>query len=295
MVTSDKNKITTYNYLQGIVFALYSKAFYRDVCLNWRGIGALYVIVISSILFIPGVVSFNYWVKDLLGLKDNIVEVSGGRYQLPERLAEIANQIPDMVIEKGRLSLSEDIQQPYIIYSNIKEKPILAIDTTGKITSPSDVGAYAVLTERTLAAKKRNGEIEYYNLKLVAELLGGASEEKLAIDKDFIAGILEQSVNKISVVSASYYITGTFMSLANNGLRALLLSVPALLMCGFITGREIPFSVLLRLSMVSSTPVIILNALSSYFFMQKIFSQPELVYFTVHAWFLYFAMKSVKK
>lgn len=92
---------------------------YRDVAKNWKGTGFLYIFLILVFLCVPRAIRFHS-------------DMSQG---IAEGLPKFMETIPDFELKNGQLSVN--VKQPFY-YPDPKE-PVFVIDTTGKITSLSQV------------------------------------------------------------------------------------------------------------------------------------------------------------
>ena len=92
---------------------------YLDVAKNWKGTGFLYIFLILVFLCVPRAVRVH-------------ADISQG---IAEGLPKFMETIPDFELKNGELSV--DVKQPF--YYPDKKAPVFVIDTTGKITSLSQV------------------------------------------------------------------------------------------------------------------------------------------------------------
>lgn len=115
--------------LSALFASFFSKELYRDVAHAWRGIGFLYLVLVSMITWAPTVAVTHFQVKKYV-----------------EELWPIAVQhFPEFKNEKG--IISSTAPQPYIVMDNSKPpKPEFVLDTTGAIKSFEDTTAPLLVT-----------------------------------------------------------------------------------------------------------------------------------------------------
>jgi len=120
---------------------LFSKPFYQDVGLNWRGIGARYLLMLVVLCW---VVVLIQWTIGFSNFVNN---------EAPTALKDF----PPIKIDHGKAS--SPVKQPYIMKDD-KGRPIFVLDTTGEVKEPSDIGAMILLTETEWIQQDRSGRVE---------------------------------------------------------------------------------------------------------------------------------------
>lgn len=227
-----------YSYLQAILMSFYSVNIYVDVRHRWKGYGTLYLLSTVSILIIPlaaffGVDKYNYY-NDVL---------------IPS-----VKQLPSMEVIKGELQFNK--KSPYYINNPKTNKPIIIIDTSGKITQLNDknfpsasllITKYAILSrfEDTPATmekfgKNLNGKISHATIIPMFERLKFIFFSTLYPTLTmFFYGVL------VSTIAILAFIMKVFSRV--------------------IMKYDINFKQAMRIACVSSTPMVVLFLLSTMF------------------------------
>jgi Protein of unknown function (DUF1189) len=137
--------VRTYGMLGALVRApVFSKALYTDVALNWRGVGALYLLFLSFLTWLPIMI---------------IVTVSMTNFINYDAAREFKD-FPTIKLEKGQVS--SDVAQPYIMKDD-RGQPVFVLDTTGKVTDPRDMHARLLIT-KTEMVQDNGGVIQRRSL-----------------------------------------------------------------------------------------------------------------------------------
>lgn len=134
-----------YGRIQGLVLALGSASFYRDVAQHWGGIGILYLLLLFTLTWIPLLVK---------------MQVGFGHF-VHEEFPKAAKDFPPITIRAGQAS--SPVPQPFTMNDPETGKPIFVLDTTGKITSLDQSPAVLLLTKTKLHARNQ-GKIEIHDL-----------------------------------------------------------------------------------------------------------------------------------
>lgn len=108
-----------FTYFQAIFLSFYSADLYVDVRHRWRGVGALYLLLLSAILTLPWSIKLLYEQAEY--------------YQ--HVLLPAFKKLPTLKIENGTVQF--DKPEPYMINDPKTGKPLIIIDTTGKIADIS--------------------------------------------------------------------------------------------------------------------------------------------------------------
>ncbi|MHC4654051.1 MAG: DUF1189 family protein [Planctomycetota bacterium] len=156
------------------VLSFFSKDFYREVGLLWKGICFGYLLLLLAICWIPMMVRIH------LGFAGFV------KNDAPT----IVDQVPEITITDGQLSIDEP--EPYYIKIPDTNDNLAVIDTTGSITSPEDVNAFCLLTKTSMIMKQSNFETRTYDLSQVKSFTvsGDGIMKFLHIIKKFLFIIL---------------------------------------------------------------------------------------------------------
>ena len=220
-----------YGVFHALVMSLFSKDLYRDVAANWKGIGGLYLLLLTILTVVPLAMVIQHHVGEALA----------------DDTAPVIDQIPPIVIEDGRLSA--DCEPPYVIVPDPDdpESPIVAvIDTTGQTTSLDQTDAYVLVTATHI--HHREGET-----KTVSNSF--AEVPQFQLDRDKVHGWAQWIHKWLWVfVGPALFV---FFYVA----RLLLALVAALLalIVAAMANRKLSFAALMRLSAVAITPAVIFS------------------------------------
>ncbi|MBI4864635.1 MAG: DUF1189 family protein [Candidatus Riflebacteria bacterium] len=136
-----------YSSMHALLLSFFSGELYRDVAFSWRGIGLLYLILLSGLCWIPSAI---------------VTHLSLDRFVRNE-LPELAKQVPPMTLVKGKLG--SPVPQPYIIHDETTKKPMFILDTTGKTVSLDNTPAMVLLTESKIFARQNKDDIRIRDLR----------------------------------------------------------------------------------------------------------------------------------
>src|SRR3990172_8756471 len=124
-----------YGVFHPLLLSFYSNALYRDVAKNWKGVGFLYLLLLLALTWIPVMIHFH----------NNLSE------GISREAPKFVNQIPKITITKGEVSV--DVPVPYYIIEPQSGVQLVAIDTSGQITSLDQTNAVALLTKKSFIMK----------------------------------------------------------------------------------------------------------------------------------------------
>jgi hypothetical protein len=219
--------VRRYNEFSGLWRApLFNKTFYQDVALNWRGIGARFLLLLVMLTWLAYLIEatflFNGFIaKDMQGAFADF---------------------PKITISKG--VASSDVKQPYVIKDE-QGKPVFVFDTTGEVTQPDRNGPMLVMTRTELIQMDSMGNVQRHPLSQIPDMV---------IDRQWLMSWVYVARNMLIPGGLACCGGGTF------GLRLLLaLGLAAIglaLNSGFHGGLS--FQALIRLSVVSMAgPVLV--------------------------------------
>lgn len=210
------------------VLSFFSKDFYREVGLQWKGICFGYLLLLLAICWIPMIVRIHLGFAGFVN-KD---------------APTIVEQVPEITITDGQVSIEEP--QPYHIKIPDTNDIIGVIDTTGSIESPQDANAFCLLTKTSIIMKQSNFETRTYDLSQVKSFTvsGEGIMKLLHITKKFLFIILYP----IALLSSYVY----------RIIQALIFAAIGLLFASMCK-VSLRYGALLRLAVVAMTPCMIVK------------------------------------
>lgn len=241
------------------VLSFFSKDFYREVGLQWKGICFGYLLLLLAICWIPMMVRIH------LGFAGFV------KNDAPS----VVDQVPEITITDGQVSI--DKPQPYYITVPDSNDIIAVIDTTGFIESPADANAFFLLTNNSIITRQSDFETRTFDLSQVKSFTvsGDGIMDFLYIIKKFLFIIL--------------YPIALLSSYAYRIIQALIYAAVGLLFASMCK-VSLSYGALLRLAVVAMTPCMIIKtvfALSGGFFpcigLLYILIILAYLYFGVHA------------
>lgn len=215
--------------------SFYSSELYRDIALNWRGVGLLYLFFLVVLGAVP------ITVKAQLGY--------GGWLDGDAR--DVIAKIPRITITNGEVST--DVETPYYIPmppgwatgQNAQARYLAVIDLTGTYASAREADTLVLLTESAISFRNRN-ETRSYDLSGV---------QRGAFDGSDVAGWL----NAVRPFVAPLVYVGTLLS--TYVYRIAQVAIYALI--GFLFGKmfrvRLEYPAVMRLMAVAITPALVLN------------------------------------
>lgn len=215
-----------YNELSGLWrVPMLSRGFFQDVALRWRGIGMRYLMLILALTWLT-----------VLGK----ITVDFSRY-INGAAVEDLKDFPSMTLAKGKLS--SPVPQPYVF--SVKGSPLFVLDTTGEIKRPGEKGAPLLITET----------------EFIQEQPGSTRNESLAAFPDMTVDSAKAMSFMRTVrnwlIPLGFPLLFAF-SIVYRLLAALIVAAIGLaIAAGF--RAQLSFPALLRLAIVSFTPVLLLD------------------------------------
>jgi hypothetical protein len=224
-----------YTIIHPLYMAFYSKSLYRDVASNWpTWFCFLYLLSLLALCWIPGMIRLDSDISEF-------VDAEAPKY---------VNQMPVVSISKGQASLAEP--QPYIIKDPEKGDPVMIIDTTGQTTSIDNSKAMVLLTKTQLILKDRLQGSRMLNLSEIGDM---------TIDKAMVYDWLEAFLEWFAIL---LYPFAVLFSFTFKGIQAALYALIGILFSRIIKAG-LNYKAMIRLAVISLTPVIILNTLTIFF------------------------------
>lgn len=244
------------------VMSFYSKALYRDVGLQWKGVGFAYLLLLLGFCWLPGFVRFQLGLSDFA---DN-------------RAQKVISQMPRISIVGGEATV--EAPQPLHVTDPETGQVLVIIDTTGTITSLAETEA-RVLVNRTEAAIKKN-EIE-------TRIVSFREINEFTVDQARVTGWLNMVRKFAAPVLYPPAVLGSF---AYRVIQLLIYAAIGLLFASWCKST-LSYASLLRLAAVAVTPCIITNTVLGA--AQVEIPVPGLWYFLISMGYLFFGVKAVAR
>jgi uncharacterized membrane protein YagU involved in acid resistance len=241
--------------------SFFSADFYRDVGRHWRGIAFLYLLLLLAVSWIPVMFKIQAKVNEFIFTQS----------------PKIIKQIPKIKISKGEAIVSADM--PYIIKDPDTGAPFIIIDTTGKTENLGNTNAQGLLTKTKFIIKRNELETRTFDLSDVGDL---------TIDQDIIRSLAD-SFRQWFII-----LLYPFVLLFSYGYRIIQALMYALIGKFFSKKlkADLNYGALLSLTMVSVTPVIIVNSIYNYLDLKIPFPFWGTICFFIAMGYLRFAIKA---
>lgn len=210
--------------------SFYSKALYRDVVENWKGLCLPYLLSMLALCIIPGVMKMNF-------------ELSG---YLNSVAPGIVKQVPVITIKKGFLSI--DKPEPYIIKDEKTDSPLIIIDTTGQTTSLEGSKALMLVKKDEILVRKDRTDTRSFELDGI---------DNLVIDRGVLYNWIEAMEDSFVFV---LYPMALLFSFAFHFAEILLYAA----LGGILTRRlkiTLTYKALVRLAAIAITPAMVIGAI----------------------------------
>ncbi|CAN5362126.1 DUF1189 family protein [soil metagenome] len=215
--------------LRAMVLApAFFKPLYRDVARNWRGIGALYLLLLVAITGAITAAKFHYEVKKF------------ARDDFPTAVQDV----PPISIRDG--VVSSPVKQPYEIVNKKTGEVFAVLDTTGTVTSLKDSPAMMLVTANELHYRD-NKQIKIQDLSDIKTF--DLDRQKLQRWMDVGAGWVGPGM------FAFFLIFGFIYRL----IQALIYALFGLAFAAMFKAR-LSYQQLIRLAIISVTTVMLLDA-----------------------------------
>jgi len=216
------------------LLSFFSKELYRDVGLNWKGVGFAYLLLLLAICSVPQMFKIQAWLSHFID----------------KEVPPLIEQVPRITITNGQVNV--DVPQPYYIREPDSNDILAIIDTTGKTQSLVDTDAFALLTKTKLIYRKSDVEYRIHDLSDVREFV---------LDKGHITGWLNFAKKVFAPVFYPFIVLGMFLFRI---IQALIYGVIGLLFAS-LCRVKLSYDSLLRLAVVAVTPCIIVNTIFEVF------------------------------
>jgi hypothetical protein len=212
-----------------IVLSIFSGDLYRDVGRTWRGVGAVYLLVVTVVCGVPVLISMQ----------------AGMRHVARTEAGPILDQIPLIVLHDGRASTNAPMP---VVIRDSGGRALAILDTTGQISSLDSTEARVLVTSTRAFLRRRLGVTEVYDLSLLPRF-----EVDRVKATRWVRGFLAWAALLVSPFVIGMIFLFRLVQVAAFALVGMLLA-------GRLGARP-GFAALMRLSAVAFTPMILLDAL----------------------------------
>ncbi|MFO0754783.1 MAG: DUF1189 family protein [Thermodesulfovibrionales bacterium] len=219
-----------YSLVHPLYLSLFSRSLYRDVCRNWKGYCCTYLLLLLSLYGIPEIMRFQARVSALIATE----------------APKVVSQLPVITLTRGTASI--DAPSPHFVYYPDKSTPFFILDTSGAITSLDNSPALALLTGTKLLLKRSPEDTRVFDL---------AGFDRIVIDQKRVREWTELFRSLLPLLLFPFAL---FTSLLYYGMQIL----PSAAVGAFFArqfGLSLGYQALVRLSVVSFTPSLILQSL----------------------------------
>ena len=217
-----------YSLLHPPLLSFFSKDLYRDVGQNWKGIAALYLLLLLAFCWI-----FETWA----------VNAKVSQF-ITNEVPPFVEQIPEITIQDGSVSINKPV--PYLIRDPESNNVIAIIDTSGQYTSLDNSEAYLLLTKNKLIGKESEIKTRVYDLSQIDEFfLDQATANKfLNMFKTYFPFV--------------FYICAVIFSFIYRLVQVLIYGAIGLLFCKLVKTR-LAYQTVVRLAVIAITPVVLID------------------------------------
>ena len=210
------------------LLSFFSKELYRDVALNWKGVGAVlgYLLLLLAVCWIPTMIEMHIAFADFV---DN-------------EAPKVVEQVPEITITDGQVSIEQP--QPYYIKDPDCNGVLAIIDTTATITSLEDSNALCLLTKNSIIWQQSEFETRTIDLSEV---------ENFVLSSERIMGWLHTAGKFLAIIIYPFALLGSYLYRI---VQALIYAAIGLLFALYCK-VTLSYAALLRLAVVAVTPCVI--------------------------------------
>ena len=251
-----------FTWWQALWLSFFSRQLYQSVARQWRGIGSLYLLILSALVVLPVTMEIR---ADYLAFVEN---------DLPLYLDEL----PELTIQNGTASTPED--RPYIINEKGTTDPFIVVDTSGKITDLEQTSPPVLITADRLYIRKSDVETRSFDFSTFPDM---------TIDRSLIERFM--ATTSKFVPPFTYLILVTFAW----SWRITQAMVYALL-AGWIArkqGFSMRYPSFVRISAVALTPAILIDMLLGILGLPLPFA--NVLFMVLEVMYLRFAIQSISQ
>ncbi len=279
-------------YIHSLAKSLHSRIFYSELIRRNNIYGLKYTLFIALILSIPASLQVRYLLNSLVTSEAGMFhQISGNNIE--KEIEYISAQVPKLIFERGKFK-TNNLEPTYIRSKN--GEPIAVIDTERNLEDLSTLGNIVLLRDTDmliLAGGKTSGIINAADIYQSFQNYFLINSEKVLqfnsddFFRDFYA-IITISYPAIFIfcfiwLGLRYFFKAILYSFIVGIFFSLMLKI-----------YRFDFKQCVRISAFTSTPVALLEFIS-FTSGQNIFAYPNLVYFTTHLIYIYFAVESFRK
>lgn len=243
-----------------LVMAFYSKALYQDVARHWKGIGALYLLMLLVITWLPMIFIGNLGVKAFID------------HELPPYVA----QVPIVTINNGELTVDKPV--PYHIRDVETGKTVVLVDTSGKTQNLQQTSALVLVTKHEVMIRNTaKNQIRQYEFQQGIDF---------SFDKADVASWLQVVGKWLLIILFPLIIA---VSYAYRIVQALIYGAIGLFFSAILKAK-LSFQQSMRLAIIAVTPAVMLSTL--FDFLGIGFPFMYVSYFALTLVYLFFAVYS---
>ncbi len=252
--------MSKYSFFQIPLLSFYSTDLYRDMALNKKGVGFAYLFLLLAFC----------WLIIVFAM-DNKIDA-----YFDEHSPGFLDQFPEITIQDGKASIRES--QPYYIDDPKTGRPLAVIDTTGTINSLEQTEAVILLNKNTVTVEKNKMETRTFDLSEVSDMV---------LDRLLLSTWIEATKSYMFAVIYPFVLAGSYFYRI---IQMLLYAAIGLLFASMLK-VEPDYSRLLRLSVVASTPAILIN---TFLWIAGIkLPMAGLIFFGMSMVYLYLGIKAI--
>ena len=207
--------------------AFYSKALYRDIALNWKGVCFGYLILMLALCWIPTMFKFHSLVT----------------FMIDNHARQFVDQIPEVRIIDGKASIDEPV--PYYIIDPTSHQALIIFDTTGRYTALENAGALALMTEKEFIVNKSDHETTRFSFRDI---------DHFTLTRQMINDFLEMLRKYLALALYPFALLGSFIFRL---VQSLIYAAIGLVFASFCK-TKLSYDSLIRLSVVAITPGLII-------------------------------------
>jgi hypothetical protein len=239
------------------VMSFFSMDFYRDVGLNFKGVGFGYLFLLLAVFWLPPMIRMQWLYSDFV------------EYKAPDTVG----QVPEIRIDDGEASIKEP--QPYYITMPDSNEAVAIIDTTGSIVSLEDSNTFCLLTRTDFIMRINEFETRSFDLGKI---------ESFVLDSNRIMGWLRTSKKYLFLTLYPFLLGSEYVY----RIIQVLIYAAIGLAFAFSNRVKLTYSAMLRMSVMAVTPCIIVASIVGLV-TQKI---PWMLYLMAALTYLFFAVRA---
>lgn len=229
-MTDEKGLMQRYSMVHPLYLSFFSKSLYQDVARNWKGLCLTYLFALLALSVIPGVMK----------IRTNLINFFN------TDAPAFVKQMPTITVKDGKVSISKP--QPYYIRDEKTDKPVMIIDTTGKVSSLSHSPAVVLVTKTSVIIKTDEDETRTFDLSDV---------KSLVVTRKVIYDWMDSFQDWSAFI---FYPLALFFSFIYHIFEVLFFAAIGHMFARSLQAR-LPFSSVVRLAVIAITPSVILGTL----------------------------------